>query len=61
MSDPTPIAEARELIRAGRFDAAVERLVAALPGHGSQPEVQELMTSLAVTVGPPSETFSPAK
>src|SRR2546430_15481322 len=31
MSDPAPLAEARELIRAGRFDAAVERLVAALP------------------------------
>ena len=31
MRDPAPLAEARELIRAGRFDAAVERLVAALP------------------------------
>jgi tetratricopeptide (TPR) repeat protein len=31
VSDPTPIAEARDLIKAGRYDAAVDLLLAAIP------------------------------
>ena len=32
MSDPAPIAEARDLIKAGRYDVAVDRLLGAIPG-----------------------------
>ena len=32
MSDPAPIAEARDLIESGQCDAAVDRLPAEIPG-----------------------------
>jgi hypothetical protein len=50
VSDPAPIAKARDLIKAGGYDAAVDRLLALIPGGQDSGAIVALLLPVHVAL-----------